>query len=419
MQPFEILKQLSFERVSGTAKELEAAHFIQAQCEAFGLHTHLEAFEIPHPEVSKVALEADGVSYACTGQGFSGNTPDEGIEASLVYIHGGEDEYIQDVEGKIVLSTGGMRNTLRQKLVEKGALGYIVTWGGLFDDETMVTQIPHRYARISKDDQNNFPGVMMNMATAETLYQRHPSQVKLTLIQDPTPTLTSHNVIATIEGNDPHLKNEEIIFTAHYDSVEFSSGAWDNASGSVTILELARYYMAHPPKRTLRFVWCGAEEVGLCGSWNYCQQHQDQLKQAILNINFDMIGVAFGGPECYASCVSDIMDRCTYLAKTQGIHMKSHLSLPSTDSSSFAIHGIPAIAFGSDSVNHGAEIHSHRDGIEHLNQEAFESFIDFMKIWSSEIVNAVCNVIPREIPQEVTKKIPDMLQLFSWENPLK
>ena len=80
-----------------------------------------------------------------------------------------------------------------------------------------------------------------------------------------------------------HKANPIILgsFGGHYDSVYFSSGVHDNLSGSVIVLELLRYFAAHPPRRTLRFCWFGSEEQGLLGSKAYVKAHADELKDCV------------------------------------------------------------------------------------------------------------------------------------------
>lgn len=407
---FEVLNRLSFNRVSATADELKAANLLKEECEKMGVKVWLEEFSVPAPTVHKVKFEVTKPfqkEIYCTGQGISGNTPDEGIVAPLVYIHDGNDLYTLDVKDKIVLSTGGMQVPLRKKLVEKGALGYVCTWGGIFDDEIMKSQVPHRFARLAAGDESNFPGVMMNLATAEELVHSHPEEVRLILQQDPTTTATSQNVVAEIEGTD--LKDEIVVFSAHYDSVEFSSGAWDNATGSVTLLELAHYYKKHQPRRTVRFVWCGCEEIGLKGSDAYCESHKDELGKHILNINFDMTGVLFGEDSVFASCDKSVLEHCKFMAKTLGKHlgagfMGREIGLASTDSTSFALHEVPAITFGSHAVRGGAVIHSRLDTIDRLDPDRFMELCNFIAPWSESIINAPVNVVPRKLPEEVMQQ---------------
>ena len=107
-----------------------------------------------------------------------------------------------------------------------------------------------------------------------------------------------NNVIGIIEGSDPELKNECVVYTAHYDHVgvddngEVFNGADDNGSGTVGLIEIADAYMhlKEKPKRTVVFVWCAAEEKGLYGSMFYANNPFLPLEQTVANINLDMIG---------------------------------------------------------------------------------------------------------------------------------
>ena len=207
-----------------------------------------------------------------------------------------------------------------------------------------------------------------------------------------------NGAVATIEGTE--LPDEQVVFCAHFDSVEFSDGAWDNATGSITIMELMHYFKANPPKRTVKFVWCGSEEIGLLGSWNYCEMHKDELDKIILNINFDMTGAIMGTSMIFGSCHKSLIDRAIYKGKVDGYHLDSHMGLMSSDSTSFALHGVPAMSFGTRSPRGGAEIHSRRDIMEHLCPDTFIRLVEFVAEYSSEIINAKINIVPRELPKE-------------------
>jgi hypothetical protein len=105
------------------------------------------------------------------------------------------------------------------------------------------------------------------------------------------------NVIGMIEGSDPALKNETIIFSGHYDhdgirEGKILYGADDNGSGTVGVIELARAFALNPakPKRSLLFAVFAAEERGLLGSYYYAAHPLIPLRQTRAVINFDMIG---------------------------------------------------------------------------------------------------------------------------------
>ncbi len=111
-----------------------------------------------------------------------------------------------------------------------------------------------------------------------------------------TTLVTCRNVVGTIEGSDPNLKNEAVVIGAHLDHNGMSgeyifNGADDNGSGSVGVLNLARAYALNPekPKRTIVFcLWTGEEE-GLLGSRYYVQNPLYPMDKTVAYFNMDMI----------------------------------------------------------------------------------------------------------------------------------
>jgi hypothetical protein len=108
----------------------------------------------------------------------------------------------------------------------------------------------------------------------------------------------SYNVAGMIEGSDPALRGETILYTAHYDhdgpapDGGYFPGADDDGSGTVGVVELARAYAANPrkPRRTVVFILFAAEERGLLGSYYYAARPLRPLASTRAVINFDMIG---------------------------------------------------------------------------------------------------------------------------------
>ena len=98
------------------------------------------------------------------------------------------------------------------------------------------------------------------------------------------------NVIAETPGGDP---SRTVVIGAHLDSVPVGPGINDNGSGSGGILEIAEVYAAQDrtPRNKLRFMWYGAEEIGLVGSTKYVEGlSQDEKDDILAMLNFDMIG---------------------------------------------------------------------------------------------------------------------------------
>lgn len=409
---FKLLEKISFERIAGTDKELECAHILEEECKKAGVDVTIEDFQIDDPEIYKAelkAVEPMECSINCVGIGKSGYTTEEGITAPLSYVENGLDANLVDVKGKIVLLTGGKPEVV-EKLKKAGALGYIQIFGSLFDPIEMVSEIRPRNIRNKKDENENFPGVLIHITDAQKLLRMNPEKVNLTLIQDEKKKSTSHNVIATIEGSK--LKDEVITFTAHFDSVIYSSGAWDNGTGSVTIMELMHYFNEHKPMRTLKFIWCGSEEIGLEGSKAYCEAHKEELDKYLFNINVDMTGTLLGFDVAVCSCEESLAKYIDVLSKIEGFPVETHVDMYSSDSSSFVLSGVPAMTFARLAPRGGAEIHSRKDVIDHLDPDKFIDTVKFMASFSEKLVNAKVFPVSKEFPKSLTEKIDEYKRRF-------
>jgi Zn-dependent M28 family amino/carboxypeptidase len=106
--------------------------------------------------------------------------------------------------------------------------------------------------------------------------------------------ISSANVVAKIEGSDPELRSEYVIYSGHWDHLGHQGenifhGASDNASGVAGVLELAHAFTVLPshPKRTVIFLFTTAEERGLLGAKYYVQHPLYPLAKTAANINLD------------------------------------------------------------------------------------------------------------------------------------
>ncbi|WP_396625508.1 M28 family metallopeptidase [Luteitalea sp.] len=111
-------------------------------------------------------------------------------------------------------------------------------------------------------------------------------------------TMASKNVLAKLEGSDPTLKDEFVLYTAHWDHFgvgepvdgdRIYNGALDNASGTAMVLEIARAFtQATPkPKRSVVFLMVTAEEQGLLGSAYYAEYPVYPLAKTVAVVNID------------------------------------------------------------------------------------------------------------------------------------
>jgi Zn-dependent M28 family amino/carboxypeptidase len=113
-------------------------------------------------------------------------------------------------------------------------------------------------------------------------------------------TVDSRNVLAKLEGSDPALKDEYVVYSSHWDHLgvgepvdgdNIYNGALDNASGVASLLEIARAFtqVKPQPKRSILFLMVTAEEQGLVGSQYYSVNPVYPLEKTLANINMDGI----------------------------------------------------------------------------------------------------------------------------------
>jgi Zn-dependent M28 family amino/carboxypeptidase len=143
----------------------------------------------------------------------------------------------------------------------------------------------------------DFDALKKQAATRE--FQPVPLGLKASLaVRNTLRTIDSRNVVAKVEGSDPRLKDEYVVYTAHWDHLgvgapvngdRIYNGALDNASGVGTVLEIARAFarVQPPPKRSILFLLVTAEEQGLLGSQYYSVNSLYPLNRTLANINVD------------------------------------------------------------------------------------------------------------------------------------
>lgn len=127
------------------------------------------------------------------------------------------------------------------------------------------------------------------------LIEKRKLDIEISSIVKPAET---KNIIGFVEGSDPILKDEYVIFMAHYDHLgvakngDVYNGADDNGSGTVTLLEVAEAFasLEQKPKRSVVFLWVTCEEIGLLGSEYYTENPVFPLEKTVACINIDMDG---------------------------------------------------------------------------------------------------------------------------------
>jgi Zn-dependent M28 family amino/carboxypeptidase len=174
-------------------------------------------------------------------------------------------------------------------------------------------------------------------------------------------TIDSQNVVAKLEGSDPALKNEYVVYTAHWDHLgrgeavkgdDIYNGAVDNATGTAALIEIGRAYqsVAVRPKRSILLLAVTAEEQGLLGSEYYSVTPLYPLQKTLAAINMDGLNVHGRTKDITIIGLgnSDLDDYAREAAKLQGRELRPDAEPEKgfyyrSDHFNFAKQGVPAL----------------------------------------------------------------------------
>ena len=381
-------------RMGGSAEELRCAEYIKAQCENLGMKAGLESFAVDMADIQQAELLADGVSIPCKGYLNAGSGE---VEAPFYYLPSTDPYSLSLCKGKIVMIDSYLGYWIYQDLLENGAVGFITYDGNV---NYIDRDIDQRELRAHVHKGNKIPGVNINAKDAVKLVENGVKTAKIVLKQEEYEG-KSHNVILNLPGES----KDTIVFTAQYDSTSLSQGAYDNMSGSVGLLGIAEYFLNHPHRCSLRFIWCGSEERGLLGSKAYCADHEDDLKDVVLNINLDMIGCTMG--KFIACCTTEekLIHYISYLGSELGWGIAVRQDVYSSDSTPFADKGVPAVSFARIAPPNTGTIHNSYDTMALMSGEQMEKDIGFIVAFADRMANAVRCPVAREMPDNMKEKL--------------
>jgi Zn-dependent M28 family amino/carboxypeptidase len=176
-----------------------------------------------------------------------------------------------------------------------------------------------------------------------------------------TTEINSANLVAKLQGNDPKLKKEYVVLSAHIDHIGIGepingdriyNGAMDDGSGSALLLDMAASFKEHPgrTRRSILFVFVTAEEKGLLGSKYFAAHPTVDPKSIIADVNVDMFLpiVPLKVLRVQGLSDSDLGDRAHDVAQAHGVRVQPdpeplrNLFIRS-DQYNFVRHGIPAL----------------------------------------------------------------------------
>ncbi len=434
--PYQIVKVLSSSemagRLTGDEGYTRAAKWAARKFKEWGLKPlgsqqgYLQTYPSPYTIIDKAEMSLQIASPGAGGKSeFKEIKLNPGIDflpllfaasgqhtAELVFVGWGisapelnYDDYAgMDVKGKFVLSFRGTPDPARSEFQyhdehrtrmkvakEKGALGLLYIY-------------PEVLANPNGDWLDNFLPGMISEKTADLIFKeinsssaelrraletyKRPisfplkSKVSYSVSSRHYPDGIGYNIVGWIEGSDPKLKKELIVVGAHFDHCGqhmgfLFPGANDNASGSATVMAMAKTFasLRPKPKRSVMFVLFGGEEMGLQGSTYFAQNLPTGFDKVVAMFNYDMTGEG-DGASCGLSAeppeLKEVLERANKeinIIKAMGIIRQ--VGVRSSDFAPFFRQGIPVVSFSSNGPH--LAYHQIGDTIYRINPEIMAS----------------------------------------------
>lgn len=290
-------------RLAGSDSEKRSATWIKTELETLGFDkVWIEPFQIDGWMRGQETAEITGANpqkLMVTALGRSVATPPQGIEAGIVLFKRYQDLLdapVGSLKGKIALVTqptvraqdgagygytGPIRRAGPSEAAKRGAVAYLMRSLG-----TEEHRFPHTGNTTYDSKITRIPAAALSAPDVEQIERLAAKgqsvRIKLTLTPRDLGKVTSQNVIAEIRGREK--PDEIILISGHLDSWDLGTGALDDGAGVAIAIGAGKSILDLPqrPRRTIRVVLFGSEEVGLLGGKAYHDAHKEELSKHIL-----------------------------------------------------------------------------------------------------------------------------------------
>ena len=265
------------------------------------------------PKTGSLKIGAD--QYKLIDDFFLVNEGKSLFDVPTVFVEYGTEEDLDKakLKGKLVFALCGdgesqnpqewfsISAEKRKKVKEKGGVGLVE----LYNSPQIPWNLLVRYfdrdqtgLDINNDESTPIVHVWMNRAQDDLSSLKKKKTKGSVVIQEiETKRFVAKNIVGMVEGTDPELKEEFVVYSAHYDHVgvgkadaegdSIYNGARDNAVGTVTVLSAAQNIARNPTKRSALFVLFTGEEKGLLGSQGFVNNSPIPLEKMVYCFNSD------------------------------------------------------------------------------------------------------------------------------------
>ncbi|MFV0622425.1 M20/M25/M40 family metallo-hydrolase [Sphingomonas sp. ac-8] len=405
-------------RLAGTADEARARRWAVAKLKALGFsNVRVEPYQMPvwvRGEEKGAIVGSFAQPLDLTALGNSGATPAAGIEAEVVYF-----PTLADLEaapaaslaGKIAFVShamhaaqdgssygpfGQVRRIGPAIAARKGAAAILIRSIGTDyhrNPHTGVTTFPQGTAPI--------PAAALSVPDAEQLERvldrGKPVRVKLLLTPRQIGMRESGNVIAEVPGRD--AKAGVVLVGGHLDSWDLGTGAIDDASGvAITAAAAKRIMAAGRPRRTIRVVWFGAEEVGGFGGEAYAKAHAGERHALAAESDFGADRI-WKFDTALPATAAPVADRLATALAPLGITRGNALAGDGTDIGPVLATGVAAVDLSQDGTRYFDYHHTPDDTLDKIDRAQLQQNVAAWTAMLAIVANAPEEIGSVERPQ--------------------
>lgn len=396
-------------RLAGTPAEAAARAWAVKKLAALGFkNVRAEPFTFAgwvrgHEHASIVAPTTQELAVAALGGSIA--TRPGGITAPIAFVASYDDMLKAPAgafAGKIVFVNDRMKRArdgsgytaaVRKRskgpseAARRGALALVIRSVGTDSD-----RFPHAGNMTYAKDAGKIPAAAVSGPDADQIERLHAEGQTVTLKLDLQPRhiakAPSGNVVADIPGTE---KPEEIVLlAAHLDSWDFGTGAIDDGAG-VGIVVAAALRAAGPamkPKRTIRVVLYGAEEVGVHGGDAYAKRHAADIPRHLLAMEADFgTGRAWRFSTNVPEADLPFFDAIARDLAPLGLERGDNKATGGADISALRKLGVPVAAIGQDGTTYFDLHHTANDTLDKIDPDALEQVTEAF----TRVARAVAN----------------------------
>jgi carboxypeptidase Q len=421
-------------RLTGSPAYVRSTEWAAAKFRSYGIeNVRLEPFTIPagwqRGTASGAMLSPLSRPLYVASLGWAPSTPPGGVQGAVAIVAdvapGALKSREAELRGKIVfLDTTKIYAEGYGKALPK----LEAAWTAFHKGGVLAVIVPDREkSNVLNAHDGVWGAKLLPLPVAEVgmedakLIQRElehgPVTIRLTIENKATGETTVNNVVAEIRGSE--RPDEWILIGAHLDSWDFGTGAQDNGTGAISVLEVGRALMAlgKAPRRSIRLALWGGEEQGLLGSYAYTQAHQGELNGCVAVLNTDNgaghpKGWKVEGREDLRKAMQPWSDGL--LKDLNGGELSMNTTYD-TDHGPFVLQGIPALDLWVD-MSHYMEIHHKSsdtlDKVDGLDFKAGEAIVAVTAYAIAQSETPIAPRIDHAAVGEILRnaKLDDMLE---------